>query len=274
MPEDVGVRVARIALAPVKGTRHRTLPEVHLSAQGPVGDRRFCLVDVEAGQALRTVAHPSLLAVRARWDGTTLTVDLGDERVSGRPEVLDRSHLVDYWGRQIRAEPVSGDWSAAFSDHLRRPVVLAAVAPGAAVYGGSVSLVTTASLQALTPEGRPGSAAGTGARSELVDSARFRATFVVDTSGDAEDRPGVEASWVGRVLTLGPTAVRVTGSIVRCAVVDLDPRTGRSDARLLRALPRDGRGSPVFGVEAEVVRPGLVSTGAAVSVPAPGAAPP
>lgn len=266
------MRVARIGLAAVKGTRHRTLPQVRLAEHGPVGDRCFAVVDPARAQVLRTVAHPSLLAVQARWDGETLEVDLGDGPVAGRPRATGPSLVLDYWGRPVRAQVVPGPWAAAFSDHLGRHVVLVATAPTQVVYGGSVSLVTTGSLGALAPRSRtaagddredsaPGASGVDG-----VDGARFRATVVVDTSGTGHDRPGAELDWVGREIAVGSALVRVTAATVRCAVVDLDPRTGRPDVRLLAALPRDGRGAPVFGVEGDVVRPGAVETGAAVTV--------
>ena len=265
------MRVARIGLAAVKGTRHRTLPRVDLAAHGPVGDRRVAVVDPVHGQVLKTVANPSLVAVQARWDGTTLDVDLGDGWVGGCPGSTGSWLDVDYWGRPVRAEVVSGPWSAAFSEYLGRHVVLVEAAPTDVVYGGSVSLVTTASLAALTPgprSGESGHGNGDGAAREAtgVDSARFRATVVVDTAGTEQDRPGAELGWVGRELRLGPAVVRVTAATLRCAVVDMNPRTGRPDLRLMAALPRDGRGTPVFGVEGEVVRPGVVDSGAAVSV--------
>jgi hypothetical protein len=51
--------------------------------------------------------------------------------------------------------------------------------------------------------------------------------------------------------------------VPRCAVVDHHPTTGERDLRLLTELPVED-GEPVFGVEADVLTPGTVSTGNAV----------
>lgn len=41
--------------AVVKGTRHRSRPAAPLDAAGPVGDRRYCLVDPKTEKVLKTV---------------------------------------------------------------------------------------------------------------------------------------------------------------------------------------------------------------------------
>ncbi|GMA20562.1 hypothetical protein [Arsenicicoccus piscis] len=56
------MHVVSVGFAAVKGTRHLARPAVRLSAAGAVGDRSLCLID-DAGQVLRTVAHPGLLRV-------------------------------------------------------------------------------------------------------------------------------------------------------------------------------------------------------------------
>jgi uncharacterized protein YcbX len=110
-----------------------------------------------------------------------------------------------------------------------------------------VTVVGTASLRDLsTRVGR------------LVEAARFRATLVVET-----DEPYVEDSWLGTEVAVGEAVIRIGGPIPRCAVIDHHPDTGVKDARLLKALvasrPTNAAGEPMFGVYAEVVRPGLPS---------------
>lgn len=262
------MKVARIGLTPVKGTRHQARTEVELTRTGPVGDRVFCLVDPNRRQVLKTVATAPLLAISTSWSGGILTADIGGADLSGVPAVTGGAIKVDYWGRQITAQPVSGPWSAAFSDYLNRPVVLAATHVGDIVYGDSVSVVTTASLASLrVARRRPGAA--TDELDLHSDSARFRSTFVIDTTDSPYDTAGGELRWIGHDLDIGSATVRLTGAIVRCAVVDLHPSTGQSDLRLLKALPRDPAGEPVFGLQGVVVRPGMVrvnSVAAAQSV--------
>lgn len=242
--------VVRLGYAAVKGTRHDERAEVVLDDHGPVGDRAFCLVDVEQRRVLRTVTHRALVGVRAHWDGSALNVVLPDGRAAGGPPRPSGEDVVcDYWGRQVPHTLTEGPHSALLSDHLGRDVRLATAPRGGVVYGAPVSLITTASLRDL--EARSG-------RSDVVTTAaRFRMTAVVD----AGDTPYVEEGWFGRELRLGDAVVRVHGPVPRCGVVDLDPETGEKDGSLLKTLagyrPRTG-GEPWFGVDATVVSPGVV----------------
>ena len=247
------MRVTRIGLTPVKGGRHQARESVLLSATGPRGDRAFCLVDVAAQRCLRTVENPSLLRTRASWDGTVLAVQLPDATVTGVPMRTGELLRVDYWGRTAVVERVAGGWAAAYSAHLGREVVLAAAPAGEVVYGEPVSLVTTSSVTHLA-----------GALGAPVDSARFRATLLVD-SGDLP--PFTEEEWAGRPVRLGDAEVVVRGPVPRCAVIDLDPVSGARDLPVLRGLAAvRGAREVAFGVDAYVSRPGPVHVGDPVVV--------
>jgi uncharacterized protein YcbX len=247
------VHLTRIGLTPVKGGRHRPLASVDLGPDGPVGDRVFCLVDRSRGRVLRTVEHPTLLRTTATWRDGRLRVTLPSGTVEDVPRPTGQRLKVDYWGRLAALDVVDGPWATAYSDHLGRDVVLARAAhPGEVVYGASVSLVTTSSLELLAERsGGP------------VDGAQFRATFTVDTTGEPAH---VEDHWVGRLLRLGDAEVRVRGGLPRCAVVDLDPAMGESRGRVLRTLGgyRRREGEVVFGVDAVVTTPGRVDVEARV----------
>lgn len=240
--------VTAAGFAPVKGMRHLALPQVVLDEHGPVGDRAYCLVDVERARVLRTVQHPELMGAVARLGGGVLSLDLPDgTSVSGAPEPTGQRITCDYWGRPAELEIVGGKYADACSAWLGRPVSLAVAPRGAVVFAAPVTIVGTASLRDLAQR--------TGERA--VDAARFRATVVVAT-----DEPYVEESWLGHEVEIGSARLRVGVGVPRCAVIDHDPVTGVKDARLLRALaayrPRNRAGEPVFGVYAEVVAPGVV----------------
>ncbi len=233
----------------MKGARHQEHRAVDLTETGPAGDRVFCLVDPERDRCLRTVENPALLGTRAAWRSGVLSVGLPDRTVEGRPARTGELRAVDYWGRTATVEVLDGPWAEAYSAHLGRPVLLARAEPGAVVYGGSVSLVTSGSLALLSERlGR------------RVEGERFRATLQVDT-GDAP--PHVEDSWVGRTLRVGSARIRVLGRVTRCAVVDLDPASGVRDADVLGALTgyRRDRREVAFGVDAVVSLPGRVENG-------------
>jgi uncharacterized protein YcbX len=259
------MKVARAGMTVLKGTRHLSHEEVDLSEHGPVGDRLFCLVDPLGHEVLKTVANGTLLGAAATWHDGVLTVALGGQVVRGVPEGTGKALEVSYWGRPIRVDVIDGPWAEPFSLLLGRPVLLARARTGEIVYGGAVSVVTTGSLAGLRSTRRDGRDAAP-QLDPARDSARFRATFVVDTAGSPYHHPGGEHAWIGQELELGPALVRLHAPIVRCAVVDLHPVSGHRDLRVLDALPRSADGEPVFGLQGEVVRPGRVSRGAAVRV--------
>ena len=246
------MHVSRLGLTPLKGTRHVDLEHVDLTLDGPVGDRVFCLVDRARGRVLRTVENPSLMRTEAAWHGGVLTTRLPGRTVEDVPTGTGEKLEVDYWGRVAALEVVTGPWAAAYSDFLGHDVVLARSArPGEIVYGGSVSLVTSSSLDRVARDVGP------------VDSAQFRATFTLETTGQ---EPFVEDGWVGRPQRVGEAEVEVRSVLPRCAVVDLDPATGERSADVLKSLAgyRRSLGEIVFGVDAVVTRPGRVEVGATV----------
>ncbi|HLN79278.1 MAG TPA: MOSC N-terminal beta barrel domain-containing protein [Nocardioidaceae bacterium] len=243
------MRIERIGFTPLKGARHRPHDAVQLAADGPVGDRVFCLVDPARGRVVRTVENPSLVRATASWDAGVLSVDLPGSTVEGAPTPTGEVLKCDYWGRSAAVEIVEGPWAEAFSDYLGYDVLLArSVNAGEVVYGASVTLLTTASMRLLSERvGRE------------VDSASFRSTFLLDS----DEEPHAEDSWVGRVVRLGDATVLVRGTVPRCAVVDIDPGTGLSAARVLKTLAgyRLVDQEVHFGVDAVVVEPGAVRVG-------------
>jgi uncharacterized protein len=243
------MRIERIGFTPLKGARHVAWDRVELSAEGPVGDRVFCLVDPDRGRVLRTVENPTLVRAVARWDSGVLSVDLPAGTVEGTPTPTGELVKVDYWGRTAALEIVDGPWSEVFSEHLGREVVLArTVDPGEVVYGGAVTVLTTASVRLLSEQ-----------VGYDVESERFRSTFLLDVDGE----PHEEDSWVGRELRLGEAVVVVRGPVPRCAVVDLDPENGVERQPVLSTLARYRRvrKDVCFGVDATVVTPGVVNAG-------------
>jgi uncharacterized protein YcbX len=214
----------------------------------------FCLVDPDRGRVLRTVENPLLMQAVAAWDGEVLTVSLDGRTLTGTPAATGETVELDYWGRAARIEIVDGPWTAAFSDHLGYDVRLGRVPrAGEVVYGASVSLLGTGSLRELATR-LAGGLAGP------LDSARFRGTFLVDTGSLG---PHAEDDWLGHRLRLGEAVVEVRNLVPRCAVIDSDPVTGRRDLPVLKTLAGyRHRGEDILaGVDAVVVRPGVVSTG-------------
>jgi uncharacterized protein YcbX len=258
------MQIQRIGFTPIKGGRHLEHAAVELAAAGPVGDRLFSVVDRERRRVLRTVETPGLLNAVASWQHGELSVELGGRMLTAVPRATGEHLTLDYWGRATEVDVVDGPWAEAYSAHLGREVVLTrAMQPGAVVYGATVTIVTSSALRLLA--GKVG---------HEVDSARFRATFVIDTEQPGVEQIGADAhaedSWAGRELQVGAARIRVLEAVDRCAVIDFDPVTGASGTRLLstlagyrrRARSIDSRSvdsrSIDFGMFAEVTVPGFV----------------
>lgn len=257
------MRVGRLGFATLKGTRHLERTSVMLAEHGPVGDRAYCLVDPQRARVLRTVEHPALTVVEAAdhdgelhlrlpddqpLDGRPIDTRLLDDRlVEGRLDPTDEAPLtVEYWGRPATVQLLDGPHTAALAAYLEHPVRLAATRPGDVVWAGGVSLVTTGALERLTQRLE---AAGIRVPTDLDE--RFRASITLEAADDPP--PGTR-------LRLGTATIEVGRPIDRCAVVDIDPGTGRRDVQVLAHLDRHD-GLLTFGVEAHVVRPGVVGVG-------------
>ncbi|WP_231444394.1 MOSC domain-containing protein [Brevibacterium zhoupengii] len=244
-PLDEVLDVRSIGFTPIKGTRHQSQPAASFDEHGPVGDRRYCLVDTETRRVLRTVQNPTLVAVVAQFHGAQLEVTLPDRRsVCAVPEPSGEVLTCDYWGRPVAAELMQGPHDGLLSSWLGMPVRLAHVPRGDVVFGEPITIVTTASIRDLGERaGHP---------DLLAEAARFRATLLVET-----DVPFMEDTWNGREMTFGKTRIRVGGPIPRCAVMDLHPVTGARGSRLLKSLaayrPRNDAGEPHFGIYGQVI---------------------
>ncbi len=119
-----------------------------------------------------------------------------------------------------------------------------------------VSLLSQASLAYLSQQ------AG---ETVPFDSRRFRPNFLLGGC-----TPHQEDEWLGGVIQLGSEVrLRVMARDPRCAIITLDPTTGRRTVDTLRLIMRY-RPSPrtaYFGVYGIVEYPGIVTVGDAVIAP-------
>lgn len=258
-------RVTALALTPVKGTRIREVQRLELGPGGAVGNRRFYIVD-DRGHMINGKRLGELTQIVSEVEGDVLRLVFPDGRAVEAP-VSDGETLSTRFFSQARADPVvPGPFAAALSNHLGLAVQLVrATDPGGAVDRGAkggVSLISRASLDELAH------------RAEVagVDARRFRMLVEIDgVPAHAEDR------WVGEHVRVGEALLAVHGHVGRCLITSRHPETGRVDLPTLDLL-RDYRGAeestePLpFGVYGEVVEPGSVALGDAVSAadPPPG----
>lgn len=252
------LRVRRLGLALVKGTRHTDRDEIELDDHGPVGDRTWCLVDRAAARVLRTVENPSLIQLVARdlgalGDRLAVTTPDGLTTEATTRDAADGMQVADYWGRGARVRLQDTALNAVLSRHVGREVALARADRGDVVYAEPISIVTTGALRRLS---EAVSQAGYAVPSPL--DARFRATVTLE----AEEDPAP-----GTRLRVGEAVIEVGGPLDRCAVIDLDPISGeRTGSRLMERI-RTADGRLPFGVGARVVTPGVLRRGDVVTRP-------
>jgi hypothetical protein len=248
--------VTALSIAPVKGLRVVATDTVEIDAHGVRGDRAFVVREADGKVAL-TTRNPALLRIVPRYDqgSRSLTLALpGGGEVAGVAEPAGppvETRL--YNGRVAAGRAVGGDFAAALSEHLGRPVQLVALDPEA--QGGDdspVTLMSEASRRAL------GAALG----AADLDGRRFRMTIAIDGV-----EPWAEHGWAGRELAVGAAVLRVRAPTERCVVTTRDPDEGRRDQPVLKALAAlHGKRRVIFGVWLDVVRPGVVRRGDAVEL--------
>jgi uncharacterized protein YcbX len=227
-------RIEQLWRYPVKSFLGEPLGSARLDGRGVEGDRLFAVRDARgkfgSGKTTRRFQQiDGLFRFQAAWgDGVPEIVFPGGRQISGADP---RVHAV-------------------LSEELGQPVTLAREAGVSHFDAGPVHLVTTASLRWL------GALLG-----PAVDARRFRPNLVVDAPGD---RP-VEQAWRGALLRIGAgVELRVTDPTVRCVMVGFAQPGVEADPRVLRVLA--AHAGACFGVYADVVTPGTVALGDAVTL--------
>ena len=247
------LRVAALAIAPVKGMRTVGADALELLESGPVGDRAFHVREGDGAIAL-TMRNPRLVQVVPTWNAADqeLTLAFPDGRRVTAPVVRGEAVTTPFYdGRPVPGRIVEGPFAAALSEHLGRAVQLVASEEG--VVGGDdhpVTLMSDGSLAAVS-EALDGA---------VVDARRFRMTISVEGA-----RAWEEDGWAGREVAIGTATLRVAVPTVRCAVTMRDPDDGHGDLPILRALAGlRGKRDVAFGVWCDVAVPGTVRVGDAV----------
>lgn len=228
MPGPWGdVRVASLHRYPVKSMLGEDVGHLDVDARGIAGDRRWS-VRTTAGKigsgknTRRFAAVPGLLDLRAADDGGIVVITFPDGSSCA----------------------VNGDQAQQrLSRHAGEPLTLAAETDVSHFDDGQVSLLGTASVEAVAAElGSP------------VDAARFRANVVLTTAtAFAEDQ------LVGTRIGLGTAVLRVTMTSTRCVMVDAETVDLPPQPGVLAATGRLHQAT--LGVIAEVVMPGRISVG-------------
>lgn len=243
-------RIAQIWRYPVKSIGGEGLAAVHLSAARRLpGDREWAVLteggERHAGEVparwlpkscfLRGAAAASLQAVKGGWqDGRLHLSHPQRPDIAADPET-EGADLVA-WLR-----PLWPDSKPAPTRIVRGPTGWTDVAQP------WISILSLDSLAAL--EGELGRKLGT---------ERWRANLWVEGW-----QPGQELDLIGQILNIGDVELRVTEAIGRCEATSADTDSGEIDIDMPAALERL-HGHRNFGIYAEVVTGGDISTGAEV----------
>lgn len=252
--------VSRLSITPVRSLALQHPDSIELGPHGVADDRRYSFhtADMRLFDAVR---HGPLVQIRVeleRANGSerlAMTLPTG-EVIAGEVR-LDEPMQLHFHSRTFTARRVIGPWAAAVSDWVGRPLQL---------YRSErleherdrndVSIVSRASLEELERQGNEG---------RPLDARRFR--MLIEVAG--AERPHQEDEWLGREVHIGEAVVRGTRLDPRCVITTQDPDTGARDFPTLHVIRRyrgvrEGDKLP-FGIYAEVVQPGRVSIGDAIS---------
>jgi uncharacterized protein len=217
---------------PVKSMASEALEEVEVSWHGLAGDRRWAFVQ----DGLERSGFP-WLTIRERSDMWQYRPSFADPSKPNASRTLVRT-------------PGGGELD------VTDPALAEELAPGARVIKQNRGVFDVSPLSLTTTQ----SVAAIG---ELVSAElephRFRPNLLIEASGG---EPFAEDDWVGSVLQIGGTRIRVDLRDERCVMVNVDPVTTERDASVLKAIARER--DACLGVYASVVTPGRIATGDAV----------
>ena len=275
--------VSGLTVFPVKSFAGTVVESMELDAAGPVGDRRWMVVDA-LGQTLTARKHPRMLAARATPVGAAVRLTapglptLDVEVPTGPPDVRVQLSRLEYatgagdeadaWcsallGREVRLvwldDPARRGMSEKHGGSLADPLALTDTGP--------VHVTTTASLRRLDAwaaelhDERVERALSAGAPApeprQPLDMRRFRPNLVVD--GDLE--PFAEDGW--GTLAVGDVELRFADHCGRCVLTTIDPDTQLKGKEPLASLARHRRrdGEVWFGIQMVPVRGGRIRLG-------------
>ena len=231
--------LSAITIYPVKSGAGIALPSVLLDRFGPVGDRRWMLVD-ESGRFVSQREEAGLARLAAVPDEDGLVLRLGTDACAVSIPAQDRTVEVQVWEDRVRAVDAGDSAAAWLTARLGRTLRLVYMPEASHRYvdgryaanGETVSfadgfpllLVSESALDHLNEK-----------LSSPVGLDRFRPNLVVSGC-----EPHAEDGW--RKIRIGDLEFDVAKPCARCVVPSIDQQTGEKDSEILRALAGYRRG--------------------------------
>lgn len=232
-------RVSELVRYPVKSMAGTPLESAHLGFHGIAGDRRFAFRrqgDSSGFPFLTAGRFPELLTYQP----------VGRTEVNGEPLP---THVRTPSGQELelRSDELRNEIASRSGHEVELMMLRHGIFDDA-----PVSLISLATISAIGRE------AGM-----EIDRRRMRANIFLETD-NAE--PFLEDAWVGGTILFGEgedaPAVSITTRDERCVMVNLDPDSGRQDARVMKAVVRMNGNNA--GIYATVVRAGSIHAGQTV----------
>jgi len=230
-------RVVALYRHPIKSMAAQPLASATIDHYGIAGDRRFALKrrgDLSGFPWLSASKLPPMIRY-------TVCCETGDT------PSRTRMHLHAPDGDFISCD--GDEITCHFAEAHGVDVELAHLRQGIFDLAG-ISVITTQTLASID-----------NMLSMPMDARRFRPNIVIDADGAGGGFP--EDAWVDASLAFGNASngprVAVTERDERCAMINLDPDTGRSDPNVLRTVVREREN--YAGVYAVPTRGGAVAVG-------------
>ncbi len=237
------MHVGSLHTYPIKGCYRTDHRELAIEPWGPVGDRRWVIIDAD-GVMVTQRQIPDLVRIKPSAQGPTLHL-----RADGHPDLSVDSAPGDLiemkvFSTPVLTSPVSAEADAWLSTVLGTPVRLLwldeptrrAVDPDYSEPDDRVSLAddfpvlitTTASLDRLND-----ALLESGSDEGPLSMTRFRPNIVVEGA-----TAWIEDEWVGRRVRIGGALFRAVKGHARCMVTTTDQDTGERGREPLRTLAR------------------------------------
>jgi uncharacterized protein YcbX len=262
------MNVEELYIYPIKSARGQKVPSFEMTAEGPVGDRQWMLVD-ENGKFISQRSVPKMASIETFYEPSALTVGLGKMffKISTKNN-FQRKVAVQVWNDSFEAALEPDLYSQGIAQFLGVPCRLVRYAPF------SHRRVRSHAEDSWQPEvrfadGRPLLMTSQKSLADLnsklataVPMARFRPNIVI-TGDEAFAEDGWKKIRVGEVIFSQPKRS------ARCNIINIDQETGTPQGpdplKTLAGYRREGNGV-FFGVLWIPEGPGVIKAGDTVEI--------
>lgn len=229
--------VTHLYIYPIKSLGAVSLSESVMEKEGLRGDRRFMLVDA-GGKFITQRTRPELTRFVLSESAQGFIVKdsaSGLEKELTWEPVLGSWIPVEIWEDQLPAREVLEGWSDWFSNALSQEVRLVRISsekPRVMKAKYQTELAKNTSFADSLPVLLVSSGSYTSLQEhvgEPIDQLRFRPNIIVSSP-----EPFVEDTWAE--LKIGEVSLSGAKPCARCPLVNVDPLTGESDKKTLKAL--------------------------------------